>query len=266
MYRRRSRFTPALSLVMETLESRFVLSASAGSAEVAAQALHPAVTQTTLAVSSGALGQPITFNVTVRAAAAAGAPQGTVNIVDDGQVIATATVAPTTSTNSRFAYSEGTAVYTPQPGGAAPYFGRYTVSATFTPSGSFSKSVSRRAKFSVSEPQFAKLSDGVEYATIAQGSGPQIHSGQTAGVLYTGYLAKTGEIFDDSSKEGGTPFSFTLGGGQVIQGFDDAVEGMQVGESRVVVIPPTDGYGSSANANVPANSTLVFIVTLESIS
>ena len=266
MNRRRLRFAPALSVVMEALESRVVLSAVAGTAEVAAQAVHRAATQTTLVVSPGTLGQPITFNVTVRAAAAAGAPQGTVNIVDNGQVIATATVAPTTSTNPRFAYSEGTATYTPQPGGTAPYFGKYTVSATFVPSGTFSKSSAKKTSFTVNAPAFTTLSDGVETATIAEGSGPAIQSGQTAGVLYTGYLAKNGKIFDDSSSHGGTPLSFTVGGGQLIPGFDEGVNGMQVGESRIVVIPPAEGYGATANGTIPANSTLVFVLTLESIS
>ena len=190
---------------------------------------------------------------------------GTVNIVDHGQVIQTITLAPTTSTNPRFAYSQGTGTYTPQLGGAAPYFGRYTVSAQFIPSGSFVKSSAKKV-FQVSEPAFTTLSGGVEVATIAQGSGPAIQSGQTAGVLYTGYLAKTGVVFDDSSSHGGTPLGFTLGSGQVIPGFDAGTVGMQVGETRIIVIPPSEGYGATANGPIPANSTLIFVLTLESIS
>ena len=85
-------------------------------------------------------------------------------------------------------------------------------------------------------------------------------------MLYTGYLAKNGQIFDDSINHGGTPFSFTLGAGQVIPGFDAGTVGMQVGETRIVLIPPAEGYGATANGPIPGNSTLVFVLTLESIS
>ena len=81
--------------------------------EVAAQAAKKAATETTLAVSAGTLGQPITFTVTVRAAAAAGSPEGTVNIIDHGKVIQTLTLSPTTSTNARYAFSEATFTLTP---------------------------------------------------------------------------------------------------------------------------------------------------------
>ena len=106
----------------------------------------------------------------------------------------------------------------------------------------------------------------MKVATIAPGSGPVIQPGQTANVLYTGYLAKNGQIFDDSINDGGTPFGFTLGAGQVIPGFDAGTAGMQVGETRIIQIPPAEGYGDTANGPIPANSTLIFVVTLESIS
>ncbi len=98
------------------------------------------------------------------------------------------------------------------------------------------------------------------------GSGAEIQSGQTANVLYTGYLAKNGHIFDDSINDGGTPISFTLGAGRVIPGFDEGTVGMQVGESRIVLIPPAEGYGRTPSGTIPANSTLIFVLTLESIS
>jgi peptidylprolyl isomerase len=84
--------------------------------------------------------------------------------------------------------------------------------------------------------------------------------------MYTGYLAKTGQIFDDSVNDGGTPFSVTLGAGQVVPGFDAGIVGMRVGETRVIEIPPSQGYGAIPNGGIPANSTLIFVVTLESIS
>jgi len=268
MNKRRSRFAPALSVVNETLERRLVLSASTlqqSAVEVAAQSIRNAATQTTLAVSAGTLGQPITFTVTVRAAAAAGSPQGTANIVDHGTVVHTLTLSPTTSTNASLAFSEATYTLTPQPGGGAYFFGRHPVSATFIPSGTFLKS-SANTVFTVSEPAYTALAGGVKTATIVQGSGPGIQSGQTASVLYTGYLARNGQIFDDSMDHGKTPFSFTLGAGQVIPGFDAGAAGMQVGETRIVLIPPAEGYGATANGPIPRNSTLVFVLTLESIS
>ena len=118
----------------------------------------------------------------------------------------------------------------------------------------------------MSKPAYTALAGGVQIATIAQGSGPAIQSGQTASVFYTGYLAKNGHIFDDSINDGGTPFSFTVGAGQVVTGFDEGTLGMQVGETRIVLIPPAEGYGNVANGPIPAHSTLIFVVTLESIS
>jgi hypothetical protein len=268
MNKRRSRSAPALSPVNEILESRIVLSSYApaqGAAEVAARAVHKVATTTTLAVTAGTLGQPITFNVTVRAPAAAGSPQGTVNITDHGKVIQTLTLTPTTSTNARYAYSEATYTLVQQPGGSANYFGKYSLSASYVPNGAFLKSQGNRT-FTVGEPTFTPLSDGVEIATTVPGSGAEIQSGQTASVLYTGYLAKSGKIFDDSINDGGTPFSFTLGAGQVIPGFDAGIAGMQVGESRIILIPPAEAYGKAANGTIPANSTLIFVVTLESIT
>jgi peptidylprolyl isomerase len=110
------------------------------------------------------------------------------------------------------------------------------------------------------------MAGGVKIATIAQGSGSGIQSGQTASVLYTGYLASNGHIFDDSINDGGTPLSFTLGAGQVVPGFDAGTAGMQAGETRVIMIPPAEGYGATANGPIPGNSTLIFVVTLKSIS
>jgi peptidylprolyl isomerase len=69
---------------------------------------------------------------------------------------------------------------------------------------------------------------------------PTVKSGDTVKVHYTGKLV-SGEIFDSS--EEGEPFSFTVGAGQVIEGFDQALVGMQVGETKEIVIPPEQAYG-----------------------
>ncbi len=101
----------------------------------------------------------------------------------------------------------------------------------------------------MSPPAFTTLSNGVSIATAVPGSGQQIQDGQTANVLYTGYLAQTGQIFDDSLDHGGAPLSFVLGSGELIPGFDTGTVGMRVGETRIIEIPPSQGYGSTANGS-----------------
>ena len=135
MDKRRSRFVPGVAFVDECLERRVVLSGigSAGAAEVASRTARDAPTKTALTVSAGTLAQPITFTATVQAAAAAGSPTGTVEILDHGQVIETLTLSPATATNARSAVSEATATLTPSPGGGAYYFGKHQISAVFVP-------------------------------------------------------------------------------------------------------------------------------------
>lgn len=267
MKTRRHRFSPADSFLVENLESRVVLSTSGlhpGAVHVAARPAHRAATVTGMSITGGTLGQPTTFTVTVRAAAASGAPQGTVNLVDHGKIIQTLTLSPAASSGGRFAISTASYTLAPQPGGNAIYVGRYSISAKFVPSGPFGKS-SVTKNFRVTQPDYAPIANGVKIATIANGSGPAIQAGQKANVLYTGFLAKTGAIFDNSLSHGGAPLGFTLGAEQVIAGFDAGITGMQVGETRIIEIPPSQGYGSMTNGNIPGNSTLVFVVTLRSI-
>lgn len=96
---------------------------------------------------------------------------------------------------------------------------------------------------------------------IVVGEGAQATKGKTIVVHYTGWLTN-GTKFD-SSLDRGQPFSFVLGGGQVIRGWDEGFDGMKIGGKRKLTIPPEMGYGSQAIAGViPANSTLVFEVEL----
>ena len=103
---------------------------------------------------------------------------------------------------------------------------------------------------------------------VKTGSGPAIAKGQTAVVHYTGWLYSPdapdhkGKKFD-SSRDRNDPFSFTVGGGEVIGGWDQGVAGMQVGGQRVLTIPPSLGYGArGAGGVIPGNATLLFDIEL----
>ena len=102
---------------------------------------------------------------------------------------------------------------------------------------------------------------GLMIETLAEGTGPEAKAGAQVRVHYTGWLTD-GKKFD-SSKDRGDPFSFKLGGGQVIKGWDEGVAGMKVGGVRKLTIPPTLGYGArGAGGVIPPNATLVFEVEL----
>ena len=95
---------------------------------------------------------------------------------------------------------------------------------------------------------------------IVVGSGAEATSGATISVHYTGRLLN-GTKFD-SSLDRGTPFSFTLGVGQVIPGWDQGVQGMKVGGTRKLTIPSNLAYGESGQGPIPPNSPLLFEVEL----
>ena len=93
------------------------------------------------------------------------------------------------------------------------------------------------------------------------GSGDSAETGMSVSVHYTGKL-EDGTVFDSSIPRG-QPFTFTLGAGQVIKGWDLGVEGMKLGEKRSLVIPPHLGYGiRGAGATIPPNATLIFDIEL----
>ncbi|HEX8201631.1 MAG TPA: FKBP-type peptidyl-prolyl cis-trans isomerase [Isosphaeraceae bacterium] len=102
---------------------------------------------------------------------------------------------------------------------------------------------------------------GLKYEVLAPGTGAEAKAGQTVSVHYTGTLTD-GTKFD-SSRDRGKPFSFTLGAGEVIRGWDEGVAGMKVGERRKLTVPPELGYGARGFPPViPANATLNFDVEL----
>jgi FKBP-type peptidyl-prolyl cis-trans isomerase len=102
---------------------------------------------------------------------------------------------------------------------------------------------------------------GLKYVDQVVGTGEVAVAGKTANVHYTGWL-ENGKKFD-SSVDRGQPFSFPLGAGRVIKGWDEGVQGMKVGGKRKLTIPSDLGYGSrGAGGVIPPNATLVFDVEL----
>jgi FKBP-type peptidyl-prolyl cis-trans isomerase FkpA len=109
---------------------------------------------------------------------------------------------------------------------------------------------------------------GLQYEDTVVGTGAEAAAGQRVKVHDTGWLHapeatdNRGRKFD-SSKDRGDPFVFGLGGGQVIRGWDEGVQGMKVGGTRVLVIPADLGYGArGAGGVIPPGATLVFEVEL----
>jgi FKBP-type peptidyl-prolyl cis-trans isomerase FkpA len=106
---------------------------------------------------------------------------------------------------------------------------------------------------------------GLQYEDTIPGTGAEAVAGNKVTVHYTGWLYENGvqgKKFD-SSKDRRDPFAFNLGAGMVIQGWDEGVQGMKVGGTRVLIIPPGLGYGArGAGGVIPPNATLKFEVEL----
>jgi FKBP-type peptidyl-prolyl cis-trans isomerase FkpA len=108
-------------------------------------------------------------------------------------------------------------------------------------------------------------STGLQYEDCVVGSGAEACAGQSVSVHYTGWLYDDGVkgAQFDSSKDRGDAFDFALGGGHVIRGWDEGVQGMKVGGTRQLVIPAALGYGArGAGGVIPPNATLLFEVEL----
>ena len=113
------------------------------------------------------------------------------------------------------------------------------------------------------DAQATATETGLKYIDLVKGEGPSPQTGQKVTVHYTGWL-RDGTKFD-SSLDRGTPFSFKIGTGKVIQGWDEGVATMQVGGKRKLIIPPNLGYGSSGAGSIPPNAELIFEVELLSV-
>ena len=105
---------------------------------------------------------------------------------------------------------------------------------------------------------------GLQYEILTKGKGDAVKNGDLASMHYTGWL-DDGTKFD-SSVDRGQPFEFMVGAGQVIQGWDEGVEGMLLGEKRKLIIPAELGYGAAgAGGAIPGGATLTFDVELMEI-
>ncbi len=119
---------------------------------------------------------------------------------------------------------------------------------------------------SLVSPGAVDLSVGVQNLVVEDsvvGTGKEVNVGSLLTIHYVGALPD-GTIFD-SSRARGEPFSFTLGSGQVIAGFDQGFVGMKEGGTRILIIPAHLGYGSQGVGSIPPNSTLIFQVELISV-
>ena len=106
------------------------------------------------------------------------------------------------------------------------------------------------------------MESGLIVEELIVGDGDEAKDYNKVVVNYTGTLLD-GSIFDSSLKPGRTPFTFTLGAGSVIKGWDQGVKGMRVGGKRKLTIPPDLGYGDNGAGNViPPGATLIFEVEL----
>jgi FKBP-type peptidyl-prolyl cis-trans isomerase len=110
-------------------------------------------------------------------------------------------------------------------------------------------------------PQPGQSVTELKIEDVEVGTGSEVLAGKAVTVHYTGWLTN-GTKFD-SSKDRGQPFTFKLGAGQVIKGWEQGVAGMKVGGKRKLTIPPSLGYGANGAGDViPPNATLVFEVEL----
>jgi FKBP-type peptidyl-prolyl cis-trans isomerase len=254
MHQRQS--APFRSSPIESLESRTLLSVTP-------------TTTTTIKVSTTALelGQSVTVSFSVKGSKHSGKLAGVVELLDNGTPFAAA------GNTLAFPLKHGKGSYRFGPGDAAFFTGTNQISAEFVSSNSLPDSTSATDTVTVTEPTLTTTTDGLGIATFGKGKGKAIKAGQEAQVVYTGFLAADGSIFDYATANHGAgakpylSFEVEANPEQVIQGFDEGTLGMKVGQTRLLDIPSDLGYGAQgAGSSIPANAELFFLVTLQKIS
>jgi peptidylprolyl isomerase len=151
---------------------------------------------------------------------------------------------------------------TDKPAASAPATTTAEPTAT-TPSGGATgdTDLSKKPKVTVPDQPATEL----QKKDIVVGKGPAAKAGDTVDMQYVGVSQSTGKQFD-ASWDRGEPFTFPLGQGQVIPGWDEGIVGMKVGGRRELIIPPDKGYGAQgAPPDIAPNETLVFVVDLKKI-
>lgn len=119
---------------------------------------------------------------------------------------------------------------------------------------------SRERARDAAKPEVVELKSGLQYIDLVVGDGPEAQVGYRVRVHYKGEL-EDGTVFDSSA--GRDPFTFKLGMGEVIDGWDQGVKGMKVGGKRKLIVPAKLGYGKRGVAGtIPPNATLIFEVEL----
>jgi len=115
--------------------------------------------------------------------------------------------------------------------------------------------------------------DGLKVGDLKVGTGDAAKKGENADMQYTGWLQSNGSVFDSSRNPGRTAFTFQIGQGQVIAGWDEGIPGMKVGGKRCLIIPSALAYGPQGQTDpqtgavtIPPNATLVFAVELVSVA
>lgn len=118
----------------------------------------------------------------------------------------------------------------------------------------------------ITVPKGAKAPTKLETATLIEGTGATVKSGQTLAASYTGQIWGSKTAFDATASHGtgGTPSAFLIGKGAVISGWDKALVGQKVGSRVLIVVPPSEGYGTTGNAQagIKGTDTLVFVVDI----
>jgi FKBP-type peptidyl-prolyl cis-trans isomerase len=140
-----------------------------------------------------------------------------------------------------------------------------TASTSNESSSNESTSTAKKTKPKVTVPKGAPPKK-LEIKEIEEGSGAEAKAGDEVSVQYVGVGYESGKEFDSSWSRGAEPFTFGLGAGQVIPGWDQGIEGMKVGGRRELIIPPELAYGPEGSPPaIGPNETLIFVIDLLSI-